>query len=155
MDQSEIIWDRYLLKDELFDRRSLIEYERRQGIILPSGYAELVQAHMGDTPHEGYVEVEGFRRDPGYLFGFTPTCLDQPPEARYTVPHWHLILSQEFEQPPELIPFMGGFGYTIAFDYRQMKENPPIVLVVMREDDLRYRVANDLDDFMGNVLRTG
>ncbi|MEM8923502.1 MAG: hypothetical protein AAGD35_08345 [Actinomycetota bacterium] len=50
-------------------------------------------------------------------------------QYKHMVPYWSEVLVRNQHQSPRLVPFMGGQGVTIAFDYRSSHEEPSVVAV--------------------------
>lgn len=90
--------------------------------------------HENNILNEPFIEVE-------YIYGIgkNPGILDSE------------YLLKEWEMPDRLILFNGDGHTWIAFDYRNVSAEPPIVYVNNDEDTKVIQIANSFNEFLENL----
>ncbi|MBI1891264.1 MAG: SMI1/KNR4 family protein [Burkholderiales bacterium] len=133
------------------------EVEALLGVKLPQSYVDLMRRQNGgyveerlisplaEVPQEmkyyigdGYVSVgsiAGLNPRPGAHGSITQTT--------YMVDEWDL---------PKGVVLLDGDGHTwIALDYRQAKENPPVIFLIS-DSGRHINIAKDFSDFLDRMI---
>jgi hypothetical protein len=131
------------------DNRKLIEnFEKEHQVTFPGFYKEIVAWHDFITPEKN-IFFYGSKSNEYDSFSFSPW---QDEFKTDRVPYC-------FENPPEFFPegliIFGenGGGDCICFDYRNCRENPPIVLWLHEEEENEGIVflSNSFDEFIDSL----
>lgn len=147
----------YSKETKLDNSGAMSEFEQNEGIKLPSHYKEIVRFRDGGILEKNTFsyEKEG-EIDEDIVGEFL--CWQKE-----TLPHYYSYLPNAYRDPPEffpqgLIPFApDGGGNYICFDYRNCKENPPIVFWhhEVEENEGVFHLANSFDEFINNLKSEG
>jgi cupin superfamily acireductone dioxygenase involved in methionine salvage len=143
-----IIWKETEVKSvyclEPISKDIIEDYERTEGIKLPKSYKESILIQNG-----GEIKFNAFpTKQPtswasdhlhiSHIFGLGQSD-NSISRSGYYIKEWEL---------PVGIILFSGTGHTwIAFDYRQTKENPPIIYIDT-EISIILKIANDFDTFL-------
>jgi hypothetical protein len=141
----------YSNETNLDNSEEMLSFEQSEQIKLPSQYKEMVRFRDGGSLRKDlffYQDERLIRNCIGYFLCWQKETLGE----NECVPY-------EVNNPPEffpkrLIPFApDGGGNYVCFDYRDCKENPPIVFWhhEIEENEGIFPLANSFDEFTNNL----
>ena len=145
---------RWYSKETKFDNQeAILLFEQTNNIKFPDAYKELVRFHDG-----GILEKDIFSYDNGYEIETNCVGFFLPWQKETLELEGEYILDQ-INNPPEffpqgLIPFApDGGGNYLCFDYRNCKENPPIIFWhhAVEENEGVFLLADSFEQFIDSL----
>jgi hypothetical protein len=136
---------------QLDNSQAMLMFELNEGVKLPNTYKELVRFRDGGELEKDlyFYLYERLRRNCiGFFLCWQEETLGEGETMQYAV-----------RNPPEffpkgLIPFApDGGGNYICFDYRNCKENPPIIFWhhEIEENEGVFHLADSFEEFISNL----
>jgi hypothetical protein len=136
---------------EIDNTEEFLNFEKAYELLLPEVYKDLTRYKDG-----GWLQKYIFSYDKGYMIDENSVC-DFLCWKKDTMEDDYII--DRIESPPEffpegLIPFAtDGGGNYVCFDYRNTKENPPIVFWhhEIEKNDGIFFLNDSFEDFINNL----
>ncbi len=148
-----IEWERYGKLSTELDRSELEQYQHLRGIEFPKTYVEFLAEHMGMIADNAEVPIQEMRFVAGFVLGFEPGCVESPDDFFYSVPYrYSVMVDNDF--PELLVPFIECPNGDLAFDFRSVKVDPPVVFVMQgfEPDEAVVNLSENFDAFLESGL---
>jgi hypothetical protein len=136
---------------ELDNLEVISAFEKEHGIILPQEYIKLVRFRDGGLLKKDLFFYQDSREMRNCVADFL--CWQKETLGENECVPYEVNNPPEFF-PKRLIPFApDGGGNYVCFDYRDCKENPPIVFWhhEIEENEGIFPLANSFDEFTNNL----